>query len=116
MSGGDDDRHRQPLLLHFLDELHAVQMGHLQVGQDQAERARRQLLERRRAVGDGMHLDAVVGLQQLLQLTPRQLVIFDDQDVPLHGLSRSRLILGHLVGSGIWQNMCHCQTLFREGA
>jgi len=35
-AGGDDDGNRQPAFLHFLDDLHAAQPGHFQIGDNNA--------------------------------------------------------------------------------
>ena len=54
-AGHDDDRHRQLPLLDALDQLHAVEVRHLQVGEHDAVAVLRQRVQGRLAVADGVH-------------------------------------------------------------
>ena len=64
----------------LLDELHAAQARHAQVGDEDAVGPGEQRLEGLRAVFDGVDLEPQRQLQELLERHPRVLVVLGDQD------------------------------------
>ena len=65
--GGDDDGDAEFALEDFFDELHAGQLGHAQIGDEDAVSALLQCFERLSTVLDGIDLKAQRHLQQFGQ-------------------------------------------------
>src|SRR5262249_51228166 len=84
VAGEDDDRDRQAALLHFLDELNAIQPGQLEVGEANTilPLSATEQFERFRAVAGAIDGDALLLAEQLLQLLTELGVVLGDQDAP----------------------------------
>ncbi len=87
MTGRDDHGHRQPALLDFLDQFHAAETRHAQVGDDQAigMRTLGQLLEGITAVDGQIDRDAQREFEKLLKRGPGVFAVLDDQNALLDG-------------------------------
>ena len=82
VAGGHDDRHRQASSLNLLDQLHAVDLGHSKIGDDDAVRL---LLKHRQglgAVGGQVHPDSQSQAEQLLKRVARVFIVLDEKNPP----------------------------------
>src|SRR5436189_259101 len=73
-------------LLNFADQLHAVEAGHAQIGDDDAVAMLGQVLEGLLAIPRDIDLELQISLQQLLQLSAGHFVVFHDQKPAWHRL------------------------------
>ncbi len=94
----DDHRDGQVALLHFLEKVDAVQARQPQVRQDEAVIVQGQKTERLLGLRDRIHLHLRIFLEQALQVAPRQVVIFHNEDTSRHG--RRLLARGRGRGKG----------------
>ena len=82
--GGDDHRHGQVPLHHLANQVHPVQPGHAQIGDDQAVKAIEERFQSFFAVAGDIDLVVGVGLQELLQIAASDFLIVHDEDFSRH--------------------------------
>ena len=115
VAGGDDDGHGEAPVLDLLDQLHAIELGHPQVGDDDAVRLLEEHRQRLGAIDGEIDVDAQGHAQQLLERLARILFVLDQEDPPGR-LERMRQVHRAVAGAGVVRFILHgCGHPLRSG-